>query len=372
MIWTLSKDKRWSSLSETFSWVADMHQVPQDPRHHAEGDVAIHTQRVLAALTTSTAFMALPLQQQELLWAATLLHDVEKRSTTRIEHDGSITSPNHAKRGELTARALLYRDIVTPFALREHIAALVRFHGLPLWIMGRPSPERAVLSAALRLDTRLLATLARADVLGRDCEDQSVLLDNIELFELFCQEQQCWGQARAFHSDSQRYHYLTTPHASPDFVPYEQFKSEVILLSALPGMGKDRYIAEHAQGIKIISLDDIRRQHRLSPTDKKATGWVVQQAKLQAKEYLRRGEPFVWNATNITRQLRSQLVELFTAYQARVKIVYLEVPYDQWRQQNAGREHSVPLNTMDQLLRKLEIPQADEAHEVEWRVVDAK
>ncbi|CAI1083820.1 MULTISPECIES: AAA family ATPase [Serratia] len=370
-MWCLSEDKQWGRLADKFRWVADMHQVPQDPRHHAEGDVAIHTQLVLAALTESAQFLALPEQQQELVWAAALLHDVEKRSTTRVADDGSVTSPNHAKRGELTTRSILYRDIVTPFELREQVAALVRFHGLPLWIMGRPSPERALLLAALRLDTRLLAMLARADVLGRECEDQNGLLDNIELFELFCQEQQCWGQARPFTSDNQRYHYLTHPQASVDFVPYEQFQSEVTLLCALPGMGKDRYIAQHAAGLEVISLDNIRRQHRLSPTDKNATGWVVQQAKLQAKTLLRRGEPFVWNATNITRQLRSQLVELFIAYGARVKIVYLEVPYAQWQRQNAEREYSVPAEAMARMLSKLEIPQADEAHEVELRVQDA-
>ncbi|OMQ20835.1 AAA family ATPase [Serratia oryzae] len=371
-MWCLSEDKQWARLAEKFRWVADMHQVPQDPRHHAEGDVAIHTQRVLAALTGAKEFAALPSQQQELLWAAALLHDVEKRSTTRVEADGSVTSPNHAKRGELTTRSILYRDIVTPFQLREQIAALVRFHGLPLWIMARPAPERALLSAALRLDTRLLAMLARADVMGRDCADQASLLDNIELFELFCQEQQCWGQARPFASDYQRYHYLTHPQASVDFAPYEQFRSEVILLCGLPGMGKDRYIAQHALGMTAIGLDDIRRQHRLSPADKNATGWVVQQAKQQAKALLRRGEPFVWNATNITRQLRSQLVELFTAYRAKVKIVYLEVPYKQWLQQNAGREHSVPIRAMERMLSKLEIPQLDEAHEVEWQIQGIK
>ncbi|HGM5489711.1 TPA: AAA family ATPase [Serratia fonticola] len=370
-MWRLSEDKQWSRLVERFRWVADMHQVPQDPRHHAEGDVAIHTRRVLAALTESVEYRALPEQQQEIVWAAALLHDVEKRSTTRVAEDGSVTSPNHAKRGELTTRAILYRDIVTPFQLREQIAALVRFHGLPLWIMGRPSPERALLLAALRVDTRLLAILARADVMGRDCEDQNGLLESIELFELFCQEQQCWGQVRPFANDNHRYHYLTHPQAGVDFIPYEQFHSQVILLSGLPGMGKDRYIAEHAVGMEVISLDNIRRQHRLSPADKNATGWVVQQAKLQAKTLLRRGEPFVWNATNITRQLRGQLVELFTAYGARVKVVYLEVPYAQWQRQNADREYSVPAEAMARMLSKLEIPQADEAHEVELRVQDA-
>ncbi|MGY6028197.1 hypothetical protein ACUY4Q_001117 [Phytobacter sp. AG2a] len=48
MIWQLSEDKRWSALRQRFSWVDEMHQVPQDPLHHAEGDVGIRsiTQKV--------------------------------------------------------------------------------------------------------------------------------------------------------------------------------------------------------------------------------------------------------------------------------------------------------------------------------------
>lgn len=51
--------------------------------------------------------------------------------------------------------------------LREQIVALVRLHGLPLWLLERPEPERLLLTAAMRIDTRLLALLARADLLGR-------------------------------------------------------------------------------------------------------------------------------------------------------------------------------------------------------------
>src|SRR4051794_11335590 len=101
-MWTLTQNKDWNLLTQTFSWIIDMHNVPQDAIHHAEGDVSTHTQMVLAALKNSAYFKVLPTQQQEVLWAAALLHDVEKRSTTIIESDGSITSRGHAKRGEAT------------------------------------------------------------------------------------------------------------------------------------------------------------------------------------------------------------------------------------------------------------------------------
>ena len=169
-----------------------------------------------------------------------------------MQENGRIQSPGHARRGELTARQILWRDIPTPFVLREQIVALVRLHGLPLWLLERPEPERLLLTAAMRIDTRLLALLARADLLGRQSPDQQSMLERIDLFELFCHEQQCWGKMRPFVSDSARWHYLTHEQSSPDFVPWEAEPFEVILLCGLPGMGKDRYINEQCQGMDVL------------------------------------------------------------------------------------------------------------------------
>ena len=44
MIWQLTDDKRWSALRQRFSWVEEMHHTPQDPEHHGEGDVGVHTE----------------------------------------------------------------------------------------------------------------------------------------------------------------------------------------------------------------------------------------------------------------------------------------------------------------------------------------
>ncbi len=199
-MWTLSYNKNWQHLEGAFSWVADMKGIPQDAVHHAEGDVAIHTQMVLAALQSNPAFAALPLQQQEILWAAALLHDVEKRSTTVIENDGSITSRGHAKRGEFTAREILFTEIPTPFAIREGIAALVRYHGLPLWLFEKRDTQKAAIEASFRVDMPLLSMLARADIEGRICRDKKELLERIDFFDAYCMEQGCWNSPKAFAS----------------------------------------------------------------------------------------------------------------------------------------------------------------------------
>ena len=140
------------------------------------------------------------------------------------------------------------------------------------------------------------------------------------------------------------------------------------MLTGLPGMGKDHYIQSLKTDIPVVSLDAIRRKHKISPTDKSGNGQVVQMAKEEARSYLRKGQDFIWNATNITQQMRWQLIELFISYGAKVKIVYIEKPYDVWRKQNRGREYPLPENVLDKLLMKLEIPQLTEAHEVEYIV----
>ncbi|QBH96442.1 HD domain-containing protein [Limnobaculum zhutongyuii] len=364
MNWMLSSDKSWRFLQQNFSWVADMSGVMQDPIHHAEGDVSVHTRSVLAALISLSEYQQLPVLQQEVLWSAALLHDVEKRSTTRTDHDGHIVSPGHARKGELTTRQILFKELAAPFAIREMIAALVRYHGLPLWVMEKPDPQKSLFSASLRVDSHLLALLAKADVLGRECADTEELLNRIELFELYCHEQQCWRQARKFPSAEARYRYFSTDNAPPDYQPYGDYQSQVTLLSGLPGMGKDSYIQQYCLGLSVISLDDIRRQHRIAPDDKMANGWVVQQAKQQAREKLRRSENFVWNATNITHQMRQQLINLFVSYNSRVRVVYIEVPYVKWKQQNSARTYAVPDMVMDRMLTKLELPVPEEAHEV--------
>ena len=255
----------WDAIDAKYDWFRDMKGVPQDPIWHAEGDVYVHTKMVVEALVQFPEFQALEEQDKHILFAAAMLHDVEKRSTTTIEMlDGKerIVSPRHAKKGEFTARTILYRDIPAPFAIREQIAKLVRKHGLPLWAITQDDPRRAVISASLMLNTAHLSMLAKADALGRQCEDQDDLLYRIELFNELCHEHNCWGRPRTFISDYGRYLFLTRPEVYPDYEPYDDLKFEVIMMCALPGAGKDTYIQKY-MNLPILSLDDLRREHQI-------------------------------------------------------------------------------------------------------------
>lgn len=369
MIWQLTQNKDWGSLEKQFSWVANMQYVEQNKIHHTEGNVAIHTQMVLDELNyMENAYMSLSEQEREIIWTAALMHDIEKRSTSVNESDGSISANGHARRGEYTVRNILFRDIPTPFYIREQIASLVRFHSLPLWILEKENSQKRVLEVAQRLNTQYLAILAEADVCGRRCNDIKDLMNRIYLFKEFCIENDCWGKVRGFSTDVARFHYFNSENSFIDYIPFENFKSKVILLSGLPGMGKDHYLKSLNKDIPIISLDAIRRKHKINPTDKSGNGRIIQMAKEEARTYLRKGQDFIWNATNITKQMRTQLIDIFTLYNAKVKIIYIEKSYDIWRKQNRNKEYALPENALDRMLAKLEIPQLTEAHEVEYIV----
>lgn len=94
----------------------------------------------------------------------------------------------------------------------------------------------------------------------------------------------------------------------------------------------------------------------------------VKICKEKAKAYLRAKKSFVFNATNITIDMRSRWISLFTQYKARVKLIYIEVPYVQLMAQNKARAHAVPEKVIHNMIGKLEMPSPGEAHDVIYEV----
>ncbi|MFK7032304.1 AAA family ATPase [Flavobacterium oreochromis] len=362
-MWTLTNNyNNWQALENEFVWVAEMKEVPQDPIHHAEGNVAIHTQMVLKAMQELPEFVALAKNEQAFLLAAALAHDIEKRSTTVIEN-GRVQSPGHAKKGAFTFRQILFEKGGLSLFEREQLAGLVRYHGFPIWLMEKQNPEKELLKVSLEANTKWLYLLAKADILGRICNDQKEMLERITLFKMMCEEYDCWGKPRHFNSTEGRFHYFNTNENYPDYQPFDTYKCTVHVLSALPGMGKD-YFIKNQFDLPVISLDALRIQHKIAPTDAAGNGRIVQEAKKMAKIYLASGQDFVWNATNTSRLMREQLIALFVDYKAKVIIHYIEKPYKKWLVQNHTREAKVPENVLFKMLSKWQPPSLYEGHEV--------
>ena len=362
----LDDGRFWSNLLASGEpWLDEMNGCAQDPHFHAEGDVFTHVEMVCGELSKLPEYLSLsPADKQVVAWAAAL-HDVAKPHCTITDPDGRIRSPGHASKGALTARRLLWQRNC-PFDIREEVCGLVHYHMKVFWALEQEEPARLARRVSLRCRPRLLALLAQADALGRYCPDAQDLLQRVELFRLLCQENECYEKPAQFASDLCRLRYLDGRWHNPEIAPFEEFRCEVVLLSGLPGSGKDTWIKEQGPRWPVVSLDAIRQELKIHPTANQ--GAVINLARDRAREYLRAKQNFIWNATNLSLLVRRKCLSLFFEYGARVRIVYLEKPPAVLEQRNQDREHCVPWKAIDTMVRKWDVPLLTEAHQVEYCV----
>ena len=369
----------WKIIDQLFTSTcySEMKTAQQNPIFHAEGDVYIHTQMVCWELIQMREFQKLPDKQKTELFLAALLHDIGKVKTNRVEN-GNWVSPHHASVGSQIVRAFLWRDCElcgTEEAMitRETVCALIRFHMLPVHLMNQENPERKVREVAdigrLAMDFswHLLCMLAEADVQGRIADDIDDCLVHVEETRLIAEEAGCLHKPYCFADNHTKHAYLSGRNVQPTQTLFDDTWGEVVMLSGLPGTGKDTWIRQNHPDKPVVSLDDIRRELRIKPTDNQ--GEVIQTAQGQAREYLREKQPFVWNATDLTKDTRQKLVRLFEGYGARVRIVYLETDWEARKKRNMDRSDAVPEKVITGLLRKAVPPTPDEAVIVEWLCV---
>jgi predicted kinase len=355
----------WHGLNERFAWIRNLAGCPQDPVHHAEGEVWVHLRLVCEALAAQPVWRALPEEERQVLFVAALLHDVAKPVCTRHEPEGRISSRGHARRGAILARGILWR-LAAPFRFREDVTALVRHHQVPYHLLERADAQRRAIEVSQTARCDLLALLAEADVRGRICADQARLLDNVTLFKEFCREENCLSAPRPFPSDHSRFRFFRDEGRHPDVPAHDDCRCEVVMMSGLPGAGKDAWVRANLPEWPTVSLDAVRDELDIGPAE--TQGQVVNRARDLAREHLRQGRSFVWNATNLSRQLRGECIRLFADYKAWIRIVYREVPEEQLVRQNRQRPTPVPQAVIERLLERWEVPDRTEAHQVDWIV----
>lgn len=355
----------WPRIEATVDVVQALRDVPQDPVHHAEGDVAVHTRMVCEALASDPWWRSMTEAGRTRVFIAALLHDIGKAITTRPGPDGRLQARGHSRAGELMARGLLWR-MRADIDEREAICALIRHHQVPFWALERPDAEAIAYRVSLLASNADLAMLAAADGTGRICANAGQVLDTVGLYREYCTELGCLNEPRSFPSDHARYRWFRRPERDPDYDAYDDTTFEVTVMSGLPGSGKDHWITRHLPDRPVVSLDTLRRELGIDPSGDQ--GPVIAAARERAREHLRVRRPFVWNATNISRGLRRRAIDLATDYGARVQVVALEAPPEVIRTRNAARRAPVPQAVIDRLAARWEPPDPTEAHAV--RLID--
>ncbi len=369
----------WDAISgsDLAFYAGEMAKKTQNPVYHGEGDVWTHTKMVCEVLAGLETFRSLDERGRSILFTAALFHDVGKIRVTRWEN-GTYISPGHAAAGEKMVREFMWTRLGlcgTPEKLgfRETVCTLIRRHSMPVHVIDDPNAGQT-LRAVSELGTNIpdfslerLCILAEADAGGKICPDIAEQLERTHLCALLAEESGCLSGPYPFPDSHTRFSYLSGRNVPPDYPLFDDCWGPVIMLSGLPGTGKDTWIAQNCKDMPVISLDNIRRALKISPTENQ--GRVAEEAKRQMQEYLRRREPFVLNATNLTVEARNRNLKFIHSYKAWTRIVYLETELSENLSRNAGRADRVPEDVIYKLIGKITPPTPNEAREVCWLCV---
>jgi putative nucleotidyltransferase with HDIG domain len=346
--------------SERQPWAVAMKACRQDAEWHAEGDVWTHTCLVIHELERLPEWNSLDRSSQLKLLFTALFHDAGKPQTTIVNPEtGRVHAPHHSQVGmEMVRHAL--RELQCDLVIREEIAQLVRCHGRPPFLLEKADPTEEVISLSWLLSHRLLYLFALADTRGRLTREMARPEETLHFWRMVAEEQECLDNPYRFANDHARFLYYRDELTSRFYTPFENYRCTVTMMSGLPGVGKDTWLKQHRAELPTVSLDEIRDDFDVEPTDNQ--GEVIQEGRERCREYLRASRDFAFNATNVMRSIRRKWIDLFADYGACIEIVYIEPPLEGILAQNAQRPKPVPERIIHKLLDKLEPPTWAEAH----------
>lgn len=394
-------DELSAELRPVLPLLGELPHTPQDPEWHAEGDVATHSALVLARAHELSEGLD-PFDRAALLLAAAL-HDIGKALTTREEPEGSsgqirLRSRQHARRGR---DYLAYRLLDTGLAPRLILTVLeLVAHHHSLHRAAESELGRGVFALARQVPLPLLVRLAKADARGREVRggDGRKGEDTADYLELLARDLGVWNVTdpyAAFRAEIA----AQLPGAPPELLalavgrgiqdweagvihtPHEAVARvqeaarsgfpRLTVLCGPSGSGKSTY-AHSVPDADLISLDALRAKLGKNASDQRVNGQVLQAAREQLREALRRGRHAVWDATTLRRSQRAQVLGLGYDYGALTELHVLWTPPGQLGARISGRERQVNSAVLADQLRLLEFPEVGEAHRLTWDTLEGE
>ena len=160
-------------------------------------------------------------------------------------------------------------------------------------------PANEVISLSWWVSNRLLYLFAIADTRGRSTDEMTRPEENLHFWKLAAEEADCFEQPYPFANDHARFLFYRQREPNLHYVPHEDYRCTVTVMSGLPGSGKDTWLAANRSGLPVVSLDDIRDELDIEAVENQ--GEVIQLARERCRELLRAGQSFAFSATNLLR-----------------------------------------------------------------------
>ncbi|HVI40105.1 MAG TPA: AAA family ATPase [Anaerovoracaceae bacterium] len=377
---------------------------PQDPEWHAEGNVLIHTDMVLAECAAIER--ELDCYEHGVFRLSCLLHDIEKpKVTTYDEVIKHTIAPGHERMGGVSSRYLL-REMNIPSQERRLISQLVATHHLVKRAVQNIDKEggKAFLERlAARVDTKLLWALELADMRGRTSADRANQIEIVQLFKMLCEEMNCFGKAPTpwlteedvkgmpFEDSLSMKYALEETHRRRllgqmtnkyeaeafcwNYAKNKEFPAQVIIMVGASGSGKSQYI-NHKMAINqnppwpgndvgwdVVSTDAIRKE-LYGDESAKGDGEVFQLANERLRQCFRIHGRVVYDATNTIPDFRKKVVDLCHDYGAYVTLYVFDLSKEELKERNKQRDRQVPEEVINRQCAKFEWPLPEEAHKI--------
>ena len=339
-------------------------------------NVLMSAQAACNKLFGQPEFLALNDRQRQIVFLACFLHDVGKTVTTkRIKRQWF--SPNHDLRGAELARYSLWTDYklagtMDMLSFREAVSLLVQHHETPLAfqnVLKQGDAESSFAVKSLAANGILVPdyTLELLGVLGLAISTTAEDTDSCNRFMETAEKNGCLREPPTFADETSRFAFLSRKSHDAAAVVADDTWGEIVMMAGLPGTGKDTWIGRNQPELPMISLDEIRKEIHVLPTEPQEP--VVTLAYSRARDFLRSHTPFLWNATNITTDIRNRQLDMFMRYGASVRIVYLETSVDEQYRRNRNRVAVVPEEAVTRMRRHLVLPTIHEARRVDYIMV---
>lgn len=358
---------KYEEFFDVFPKLKNLANTKQDLFFHGEGDVWTHTKMVCDELVKLKDFTLANDEDKFIMFYSCLLHDIAKDYCT-IEENGKIISPGHSKKGSIDVRVALW-EIDIPFLLREEICNIIENHQVPFFAINpktiffngeeiQMQTEYTALKLASQLKVKNLINVAKADILGRICQDKNKVMLNIEVFEELTKELNVFESEKVFPSEATKLKYFRSLGAiSPDYEFHQDFGSHVLLLSGLPASGKDTYCKNF--DMPIISFDDAKEMIK---NDKSIENSPYNITISHAKKLLAKKENFIWNSTNLSSSMREKTINLLYKYGAYIEVIYLEEKKNVILNRNQKRNSTLKNSKIQEMLLNWEVPKSYETH----------
>ena len=128
-------------------------------------------------------------------------------------------------------------------------------------------PVHEVVSLSWLVGNRLLYLFALADTRGRKTVEMGRPEEDIHLWKLVAEESGCFDHPYPFANDQARFLFYRQEEPSLHHVPFEEYRCTVTMMAGLPGSGKDTWLAANRPDLPVVSLDGVRGELGVRPTD---------------------------------------------------------------------------------------------------------